>query len=95
MKTIYVGQPFKLILNTCTSLANATSIQIRYKKPKNETAYFKTANISTINAQYIEADFTKDDNNVAGQWEFRAYVEFGANTGFVPGTPVSYYIEEL
>jgi hypothetical protein len=88
---VFLGQPVTVALDTETDLSTATTAQIRFVKPGGGGS-FKDA---TIAGRIISAEFAAGELDTAGEWEFRSWVEFGAGTGFVPGTPFKHRIATL
>lgn len=91
IKHVYINQPFTISLDTKTDLSSATTIQIRYVKPGSDPV-FKDASAS---GSTVSAQLTADEVDTVGTWEFRAWVEFGEGTGFVPGAPYQHAVEAV
>ena len=93
---IFVGQPFKIRLNTRADLTTATSLQIRIKYPKttNPDLIVDAALVAGCTS-IIEADISSEDNTIAGGCEFWAWLVFPGDVGIVPGSPFSVTIYPL
>lgn len=78
-----MGQLFKntgllqLSLDTGISLTSAVNPKILYVKPDGTKGEW----VATISGTSVQYNLSNTDINVAGTWQFQAYVEIGGKIG--------------
>lgn len=82
MSKIYVNQPYRLRLETCTDLTSAPVVQIKYRKPGGTTGTFSGA---SLNSSEIYHDVTGTENDEAGEWRFQTDAQYTAGGEYYPG----------
>ncbi len=82
MSKIYIGQPYRIQLQTATDLSSAPVVQINYKKPSGATGTFSGTVASSTE---IYHDLTGTENNESGDWRFMSDAQYLANGEYYPG----------
>lgn len=68
---IFIGTDWELTLDTETDISAMTTRQIHFRKPNKSAWYKRTATL--VGTDYLKINITHSDNNIAGDWTFRAY----------------------
>lgn len=80
MSKIFKNQGFFILtLDTGIDLTSATVTEIKYRKSNGERGEFTASVVDTTKLTY---QFSNDDLDVAGLWQFQAYVEIGGLHAF-------------
>lgn len=81
--SIYVNQPYQLVLETGTDLTDCPNIQIRYKKPiSGNTGVFSGAISSSSR---ILHNVTGTENDEVGDWRYQTDAQYLPNGEYYPG----------
>jgi hypothetical protein len=82
MSKIFVSQPYRLRLETCTDLTSASVVQIKYKKPGGTEGTFSG---TALNSSEIYHDVTGTENDEAGTWKFMTDAQYLSGGEYYPG----------